>query len=221
MKNVLKSILENNPKKTLMPVPKAGSRAGAAILAAVLLLAGTPADAAAKAGTETKTATVTEKKTEGQKEEKKEAGHLAGMPNPWRETDDLQEACEGSGIDFDEPIEAALPQYKQMKKSPYRYTDDMIEILYTGENDELVVRVSRTLGGFDLTGDYNTYSAEWDENFKGLIAHCRGDGSTINAAVFDCADVHFAVLCNSGREGEGLTSDQLKSLVMGMQAVVL
>ena len=94
------------------------------------------------------------------------------------------------------------------------------EILY-GENDELTIRVSTGREGVDLSGDYNEYSHEWDENFKGLLAHCSGDGEMINAALFDGPGAHFAVLYNTGEEGRGLTADQLKSLVMCMQAMPL
>lgn len=141
-----------------------------------------------------------------------------GIPNPWSETEDLEEACEGSGIRFSPPVEQAVPDGLELL--PYRYMDDMLEVTYANEDgtDELTIRVSAEHENIDLTGDYSQYSKSWDENFKGLIAHCAGDGETINTALFDGPDVHFAVMCNTGEEGRGITPDQLKSLVMGMQA---
>lgn len=145
------------------------------------------------------------------------ASEKIGMANPWQETEDLQEACAGAGIRLDEPIPQALPK-DTLEKKPYRYMDGTLELIYADEEDELTLRVSTKQQGFDLTGDYNKYSEEWDENYKGLVAHCRGDGEKINAAVFDGQGCHFAVMYDSGQEGRGLTSDQLKSLVMCIQA---
>ena len=145
--------------------------------------------------------------------------NAAAVSNPWSETEDLTEACEGAGIDFSEPVEMAIPD--GLTRRPYRYMEDMIETSYEGENDELTIRVSTGREGVDLSGDYNEYSHEWDENFKGLLAHCSGDGEMINAALFDGPGAHFAVLYNTGEEGRGLTADQLKSLVMCMQAMPL
>ena len=145
-----------------------------------------------------------------------EAGKT-GMINPWQETEALEEACEGAGILTDGPIPQALPK-EGMELHPFRYMDGTLEMIYTDKEDELTIRMSVKEKGFDLTGDYNTYAKEWDENYKGLLAHCRGDGETINAAVFEGMGVDFAVMYNSGQEGRGLTSDQLKSLVMCLQA---
>ena len=36
--------------------------------------------------------------------------------------------------------------------------------------------------------------------------------------IFDDGEVYFSITYNPGREGEGLTSDQLNSIIMGEQA---
>ena len=77
---------------------------------------------------------------------------------------------------------------------------------------------STKVGGKELSGDYNNYSKEWEENFKGLTVKCKGDGTLINCANADVETTHFAVLINPGQEGKGLTADELKSIFMGMQA---
>ncbi len=147
---------------------------------------------------------------------RKNGTNTTTIPNPWSETDDLEEACEGSGIAFTDPVEQAIPD--GLSRRPYRYMEDMLEVIYADDTDELTIRVSTEREELELTGDYNKYSKEWDEVFKGLRAHCSGDGETINVALFDGTGVHFAVMYNTGEEGRGLTPDQLKSLVMCMQA---
>ena len=100
----------------------------------------------------------------------------------------------------------------------YRYTDKLLEAVYKKGDDEIVIRVSTQVSGIELNGDYNNYSKEWEENFKGLTVKCKGDGTLINCANADVETTHFAVLINPGQEGKGLTADELKSIFMGMQA---
>ncbi|MEE3457617.1 MAG: hypothetical protein VZQ82_06230 [Lachnospiraceae bacterium] len=142
-----------------------------------------------------------------------------GMPNPWHETADLEEAEKGSGVDFDPPVEGALPEGFNLLT--YRYTEDIFEAVYQKGEEQLVIRVSTTLGGTELSGDYNKYSKKWEENFKGLVVKCHGDGELSNCSYADLEDIHFAVEYNLGEEGKGLSAEQLKSLFMGMQAIPL
>ena len=148
-----------------------------------------------------------------------EAGteQTVGMPNPWHETADLEEAEKGSGVDFDPPVEGALPEGFDLLT--YRYTEDIFEAVYQKDDEQLVIRVSTTLSGVELSGDYNKYSKEWEENFKGLVVKCHGDGELSNCSYADLEDIHFAVEYNLGEEGKGLSAEQLKSLFMGMQAI--
>ena len=138
------------------------------------------------------------------------------MPNPWSETADLDEAEKATGVDFDPPVDNSLPEGYEFVT--YRYTDKLLETVYKKGEDEIVIRISTQLSGIELNGDYNNYSKEWKENFKGLTVKCKGDGTLINCANADVETTHFAVLINPGQEGKGLTADELKSIFMGMQA---
>ena len=145
---------------------------------------------------------------------------VIGMANPWTETEDLEEAIAGSGIDFEPPVEEALPVPDfEMHFWKYFYMDGTIEARYENVDNEMVIRASTELSGTDLSGDYNEYSEEWEENFKGLDVTCRGDGEKINCATFGTDEISFSVIFNAGEEGRGITAEELKSLVMGMQAV--
>ena len=141
------------------------------------------------------------------------------MPNPWHETADLEEAKKGSGVDYEPPVENSLPEGFSL--STYRYTDEIFEAVYNKSDEELVIRVSTTRGGLELSGDYNKYSKEWEENFKGLVVKCHGDGTLSNCSYADREDIHYAVSYNLGEEGKGLSEEQIKSLFMGMHAVPL
>ena len=53
------------------------------------------------------------------------------------------------------------------------------------------------------------------------MVQCNGDGTLSNLTYADLENIHFAVECNLGEEGKGLSEEELKSLFMGMQAVPL
>ncbi|MCR5844196.1 MAG: hypothetical protein K6G66_09610 [Oscillospiraceae bacterium] len=142
---------------------------------------------------------------------------MIGLPNPWTETESLEEAIRISGIAFDPPVAEALPE--GMELFFYRAMPGTIEADYSNGKDELTIRVSMDENGYYLAGDYNTYSHEWQENVKGLTVDCLGDGKNANVAVFSTGDLAFSLGSACGREGAGISEDTLKSLIMGMQAV--
>ena len=153
-----------------------------------------------------------------EEEQEGESEEMTGMANPWTETTDIQEAIDATGIAFDPPVDVSVPE--GMNFFCYRYTTDTIDALYESVDDELIIRVSSGLSGDELAGDYNVYSQNWEESLKGLTVSCRGDGETINVATFSSEPLHWAILCNAGYEGRGLTIDQISSLVNGMQAAL-
>ncbi len=138
--------------------------------------------------------------------------------NDWLTTEDLYTATTGSGFEFTPPVKAALPG-NQLALTFYRYRTGTIEACYADEeNNGLLVRKSTTFSGDELSGDYNAYSSEWDQTVKKVIVHCKGDGRTINNAVFTDTDGNnWAVLYNVGQEGKGMTADQLNALIQAMK----
>ena len=129
-------------------------------------------------------------------------------------------ACGGVNSVKTGSTEEAAAQSTVEMPNPWSETLDLDEAedIYKKGDDEIVIRVSTKVGGKELSGDYNNYSKEWEENFKGLTVKCKGDGTLINCANADVETTHFAVLINPGQEGKGLTADELKSIFMGMQA---
>ena len=140
---------------------------------------------------------------------------LIGLPNPWTTTESLEEAVRIAGAAFDPPAKEALPE--KMELLCYRAMPGTIEADYTDGEEKLMIRASVTEEGRILSGDYNPYSRAWQEEIGGLTVDCLGDGKTVNVAVFRAGDLAFAVDAACGREGEGLTLDELRTLVTGMQ----
>ena len=137
-----------------------------------------------------------------------------GMPNPWTQTDSFDEAVKVSGVEIRLPEQTDLPQ--DMELLYYRAVPGTFEADYSDGNEELMIRASLDDEGYILSGDYNTYTHEWEEAFEGVAVNCLGDGTHINVAVFKVGDTAYAVTMACGREGAGITSDVLEKLVTAM-----
>ena len=137
-----------------------------------------------------------------------------GMPNPWTQTDSFDEAAEISGVEIRLPELTDLPQ--DMELLYYRAVPGTFEADYSDGNEELMIRASLDDEGYVLSGDYNTYTREWEEAFDGVAVNCLGDGTHINVAVFKVGDTAYAVTMACGREGAGFTSDVLEKRVAAM-----
>ncbi len=141
---------------------------------------------------------------------------LGPVVNDWMTTPELDLAVSGSGIEFTPPVEAALPG-TNMTLTFYRCREGIIEACYADEaRNGLLIRKSSTISGDELSGDYNSYSNNWDQTVKKWIVHCKGDGKTINNACFT-ANENWSILYNVGQEGKGMTSDQLNALIQAMK----
>lgn len=147
-------------------------------------------------------------------DEEEGGGPMPGMPNPWTDTVDLQEAVDGSGVSFKAIPELALPG--ELGFDLYRYMDDMIEVIFSDDSHELRVRASNNLEGTDLSGDYNTYAQSWDEEMSGVTVHCQGSGEAVNLAFADIEGVHYCFSYDTGDEEGGLTREQLGNLIDGI-----
>ena len=139
------------------------------------------------------------------------------IANPWGETQSLSVAEDSSEVLFNPPTEDSLPGGTEpVALQTYRYMDGTIEALYGNGKDELCIRKSYELEGQSLSGDYNEYSNEWEATLDGIVVHCLGDGEKANSVFFD-DDGHFSILYNPGIEGQGLDSDELEAIIMGLK----
>ena len=141
------------------------------------------------------------------------------MVNPWIYTDSREEAMEYSGVEFEPPIQEAIPEgYKYVL---YAARDGVIRMIFTNGETELAISKSNSFSGLELSGDFREYSKNWEEHHKGVAIDCYGDGDTINLAYFGTTTTNFSVnvydTSYKVNEGNGLTIDQLTSLISGMQ----
>ncbi len=146
-------------------------------------------------------------------------GTLAGVENPWTETDSIDEANEGAGVSFEPPVSAALPEIAGEKLTlvTYRYDEGIVEAQYSSKDHEMIIRKSNTLSEEELPGVFFDYPESWEENFKGLVVSCKGQNGVISVATYGVGDESYSIVCDPDEEASGLSADQVSSLIMGMQ----
>ncbi len=144
---------------------------------------------------------------------------VIGLPNPWLYTEDLDEAISCSGIEFNPPADAALPQ-------GYRFityggcSDGIIEAQYESDDARMIVRKSRTCSGQDLSGNYNSYPCNWQISPKGVAVDCYGpEEGVISQAYFGNGEYSYSIsiVPVDAEQSNGITADNINSLIMGMQ----
>ncbi len=144
--------------------------------------------------------------------------NMANVINPWTYTQDLSEAIAASGIEFDPPV--SVPEGYAFKTYG-GCINGIIEAQYESDKIKMVVRKSDQHKDIELSGNYNSYSKNWNENFKGLNVDCYGDGETINMALFSNSKYNYAINVFDRNyeqiEENGLTVDELFSIIAGMQ----
>ena len=134
--------------------------------------------------------------------------------NDWTAAVDLDAAVSISGVSFSGPSGAALPDGTSSTPS-YRAKTGTLEANYSDANS-LIIRKSTITSGNDLIGDYTNYSKSWPIQVGANTVNCRGDGTTVNAATCNLPSGYISISYNMGKEGSGLTSDQVIELVDGI-----
>ena len=139
----------------------------------------------------------------------------AVVANDWTTATDLDAAISISGVSFSGPTGTSLPAGTSASPT-YRAKTGTLEADYSDANS-LIVRKSTLTGGNDLIGDYTNYTATWPIQVGALTVNCRGDGTTVNAATCDLPTGYVSISYNMGKEGSGLTADQVTALINSIQ----
>lgn len=137
-----------------------------------------------------------------------------GLPNPWTETDSLEEAIRISGVNVNLPAEENLP--RNMKLLYYRAVPGTLEADYGNEEEKLMFRASVEDEGYYLSGDYNSYSRSWQAIVGEHLIECLGDGRYMNIALFRDGNTAYALTMACGKEGAGLTADEMAAFVLSV-----
>ena len=151
--------------------------------------------------------------------------------NPWTYTEDAKEAEKIAGFAFDMPEKDALPDDLAFKT--FGAMKNLFEIQYAEKADNdgdkkpdtLTLRKSDTISGKELPGDKNKYKENWSVTIEAkdasgdtvkIVAKCSGADEKINRAVYHYDDFHYALICNPGENGEGISEDEFTELICSM-----
>lgn len=132
----------------------------------------------------------------------------AQIPNPWVDCGTLEEAAELAGFDIAVPdrIDGYPNTYIQAVK------DEMIQVFYSDQDmnaeDRKTVLIRKGKGSEDISGDYNEYARQQEQEMHGVAVTLKGEGDTIFNAVWTQDGFAYSVSAD-----EGLTLDQVDSLV--------
>jgi len=137
-----------------------------------------------------------------------------GMINPWIETIELNKAVKEAGVEFTEVASSALPKGDNaVSFQTYMAMPGIFSAIYRGGNNELLIRKSLTVEGKELAGDFYDHPDAWEEEYKGIKIACEGTKPAIRLAMFDLAGEHFTVSFRSDKEDQGLTIEEVETLM--------
>ena len=149
---------------------------------------------------------------------------IVGMINPWIETTDINVAIKNAGVEFEPPLIESLPT-RDHKVMPTKFisTFGTLSALYEGNDNEMMIRKSFEMEGKEgLAGDYNEYSKTWTSRYQDIDINLAGDGKLANVVWFDMNGDHYSIAFNLGKEGKGLSIEEITSMIDGMdQSVVV
>ena len=151
-----------------------------------------------------------------------EGEEAVGMANPWTEADSLAAAAEGAGLDGFDVAEGSQISLGEIKGEHYRYMDGIAEITFPIAAVEMTIRKGTTAAApdGDVSGDYNEYAHNWEQNIKGLTVQCFGNREgEATKTIWTSGDYSYAILAYGagGDDDFGLSADDLNSLINGIQ----
>lgn len=144
-----------------------------------------------------------------------------GMGNPWKSADTLDQAAEGAGLGRFDLADGLSVGDVPVRIDRIRYTDGLVEIECSFADVSMVIRKGLVEAGInrDVSGDYNSYAAEWTQNVKGLEVDCYGfeEGKAVKL-LWSVDDYSFAILVEAeGGADYGLSADEISSLINAIQ----
>ena len=139
-----------------------------------------------------------------------------GLPNPWSEAADAEEAAQGAGLDSFMVPEALFCFPNGFEGPAFQYTKGLAQAQYQDGQNRLVLR--KGLGEEDISGDYTAYPETWEINWKGLSIQCSGAEGKVGLARWSVDGCSFS-LGWYALEGEstGLSEEEVCSLVNQVQ----
>lgn len=143
-------------------------------------------------------------KTQEVKKEKKseKTSETATIANPFEDCDSLEDAAGIAGFELVCPESILDSDSKEIQA----VKDNMIQVIYTKDGNE-VLRIRKSNSTEDITGDYNEYSEEVDQDVNGVNVHCKGENGKYSTISWSLNDDQYCIL------GNNLSLEDITSIV--------
>lgn len=145
-----------------------------------------------------------EVKTEETQEEKKteKTTETTTIANPFQDCESLEDAKTVAGFELSCP-ESVLESDSSVVQA---VKDNMIQVIYN-KNDEEILRIRKSNSTDDITGDYNEYSEEIDQDINGISVHCKGENQAYSTIYWSLDNYQYCIL------GNNLSLENISSIV--------
>lgn len=146
----------------------------------------------------------------------------AGMANPWHDAADADEAAKGAGINFFSFEEGMMLTVGSTDYCNYRYMEGIVELEMPVGATSIIIRkgLNDMATDGDISGDYNEYAYNWEQNIKGLVVKCYGnrEGEAMKV-IWQLEDYSYSIIGRGeGGDGDwGLNADDINSIINGLQ----
>lgn len=128
----------------------------------------------------------------------------AGIANPFEDCESLEQAEKAAGFKL------SLPDSLEGELIFRAINGKMIEVICrNGENE---VRIRKSTGSDDISGDYNRYAEEQTVVLGKIQVTEKGDNGKINTATWTDGDYAYAVSADAGME-----SGELEQMIQAIQ----
>lgn len=129
------------------------------------------------------------------------------IANPFQDCESLEDAAKIAGFELSCP-ESVLESDSMLIQA---IEEDMIQVIYD-KNDEEVLRIRKSRSDDDITGDYNEYSEEVDQDINGISVHLKGENEKYSTVSWNVDEYQYCILSSSG-----LSLDDISNLVNSIQ----
>ena len=138
-----------------------------------------------------------------------------GTPNPWSDVASAADAAQAAGLkSFSVPDAGVKLSVGELGDWTFQCMDGMAQAKNAAGDVGITIRKAVYAGDGDISGDYNTYEAEWPLTLKGLTVNCAGHSEdAANKVLWVRGDDAYCILA----DGAGLNPDDINSLINAIQ----
>lgn len=163
---------------------------------------------------QTENVQVTEIAVEEESAAQETANSNAQIANPFTACETVQEAIKIAGFEFEAPD--SIEGYGSKKIQAIE--NQLIEIIYFSREDNSakdknysvskVMRIRKSVGSEDISGDYNSYGQIKTVTVGGLSVTVKGNEATVNTAVWTDGGYSFAVVSE-----EAISEEKMSEII--------